>query len=345
MSKLKKNVEEVFGKTFKKYSKKEILDFVKPFKTRFKKNKINAKKLFKGKKCLDFGCGNGRGSLFMAMNVGKTFHAIDLAKSNIFKTKKVMKQFGYNINTLLSSGEKVPYKNGSFDFVWCNGVIMHTHKPSSVISEIYRVLKPNGKAWIYVYGSGGIWWCVINKFRKYFSKIKPSKAIAELKKLGYSNRYIAEFLDDWKVLNLRTYKDAKFKKCLKTVGFKKIIKLNRGLNYDTSEKLFKTKNKILFGDGDLRYIVKKNEISIGLKKRNKKILNSINISHISNEPKLKKYSLILDKLFIAKNNSITNKISIGAKIQYTLRKMTDKKYFNDKLFYSFLKRLLKNSNK
>ena len=32
--------------------------------------------------------------------------------------------------------------------------------------------------------------------------------------------------------------------------------MNRGLNYDTSEKRFLTKDKI-YGDGDLRYIIKK----------------------------------------------------------------------------------------
>ena len=27
---------------------------------------------------------------------------------------------------------------------------MHTHTPSKVISEIFRVLKPGGQSWIYV---------------------------------------------------------------------------------------------------------------------------------------------------------------------------------------------------
>ena len=64
----KKNSDQVFGNTFKRYSKKEISEFVKPFIIRFKKNNINSKKLFKNKKCLDLGCGNGRGGVFMSMN-------------------------------------------------------------------------------------------------------------------------------------------------------------------------------------------------------------------------------------------------------------------------------------
>ena len=34
---LRKNSDEVFGKTFKRYSKKEIIEFIHPFKIRFKK--------------------------------------------------------------------------------------------------------------------------------------------------------------------------------------------------------------------------------------------------------------------------------------------------------------------
>ena len=43
---LRNNSNEVFGKTFKRYSKKEIIEFIKPFKTRFKKNNLNPKKIF-----------------------------------------------------------------------------------------------------------------------------------------------------------------------------------------------------------------------------------------------------------------------------------------------------------
>ena len=46
---------------------------------------------------------------------------------------------------------------------------MHAYS-SKVISEIFRVLKPGGQSWIYVYGSDGIWWNVIYKLKK-FKKI------------------------------------------------------------------------------------------------------------------------------------------------------------------------------
>ena len=55
------------------------------------------------------------------------------------------------------------------------------------------------------------------------------------KKFGYQNRFIAEYLDDWKVMNLRTYKAKIFENSMKELG--KAIKYTNlvGVKYDTSE--------------------------------------------------------------------------------------------------------------
>ena len=69
-----------------------------------------------------------------------------------------------------------------------------------------------------------------------------------------------------KVKNLRKYDNKLFIKALKIVGFEKIKKMDRGLDYDTSEKLYMTKNKKIYGNGDLRYLVTKSK----KRKENKK---------------------------------------------------------------------------
>ena len=81
---------------------------------------------------LDYGCGNGRGALFMAINGAKNLYAMDISKINTNKTKKTLRQFNYKIKTYQSPAEKSPFADNSFDFVWCNGVIMHTHTPSKL---------------------------------------------------------------------------------------------------------------------------------------------------------------------------------------------------------------------
>ena len=81
-----KNSDQVFGNTFKRYSKKEILEFIKPFKIRFKKNKIELRKYVLNKECVDLGCGNGRGTIFLFDNGAKNVECVDISKVNLKKT-------------------------------------------------------------------------------------------------------------------------------------------------------------------------------------------------------------------------------------------------------------------
>ena len=337
--KIKKNSDEVFGKTFKRYTKKEIVEFIKPFRIRFKKNKINPKKLFHGKTVIDYGCGNGRGSLFMALNGAKHLYAVDISKINTIKTKNTLKKFNFKIKTFESPAERAPFKSNSFDFVWCNGVIMHTHKPSKVISEIFRILRPGGSSWIYVYGSDGIWWNIIYEIRKHLKKYKESKIIKCLEDLGYENRYIAEFLDDWKVLNLRTYKANIFENSLRHLGAKKIQRCMRGVSYDTSEKVFNTKNRTMFGEGDLRYVITKNTKKNSIKKNFSKFTKKLNSNHHTNHKKFKKYLSTLKQIYLVCKNSAVKKIYISAKIQLFLRKNLNQRIFNEKKFFKLIKKL------
>lgn len=328
----RKNSTQVFGNTFKRYSKKEIIEFVKPFKTRFKKNNINVKKLFNNKKCLDLGCGNGRGGVFMTMNNAKDITYSDISKVNIDKSKSVLKMFGKVATLDNSPCEKLNIKDSVYDFVWCNGVIMHTEHPSKTLKELHRVLKPGGQSWIYVYGCGGLWWLTINSLRKFLNGISPARTIKELVNLKYSNRYVAEYLDDWKVKNLRKYDNKLFIKALKITGFEKIKKINRGLGYDTSEKLYLTKDKKIYGNGDLRYLVTKSKKI----NKNKKSINFLDLTHEKNEPKLKKFQDIYNYIFYKKKRSLKEKIKLAAKIQFELRKSTNKIIFNENVFYTFL---------
>jgi ubiquinone/menaquinone biosynthesis C-methylase UbiE len=47
--------------------------------------------------------------------------------------------------------ERLPFENDSFDVVYSNGVIHHTPNTTAVINEVWRVLRPGGRAIIMVY--------------------------------------------------------------------------------------------------------------------------------------------------------------------------------------------------
>lgn len=262
--KSEKRYEKVFGETFAMYTKQEMIDFIEPFKIRFERNNIDPKSIFSGKKCFDAGCGNGRGALFMLMNGATHVTCYDFSDKNIESTKRLISEFGFHdkITTKQGSLASIPFKDSCFDFVWCNGVIMHTEKPNKCLSEITRILKLHGKSWIYIYGAGGIYWKIIYNLRQMFSDISVQDCINVLKLLRYSTRYIAEFIDDWFATYLRTYTQKDFIDKLVDLGFESPSCLKYGTDYDTSHRLniaYSSSENELMGEGDLRFLGRKSK--------------------------------------------------------------------------------------
>ena len=194
------------------------------------------------------------------MNSGaKYVHSVDISSRNIESTENNLKLFGHkNFKCYQHSLENLPFEDESFDVVWCNGVIMHTANPDKCLNEITRVLKVGGKAWFYVYGAGGIYWYTISQIRKYLKEISIDDCLNALKLMRYPVRYIAEFIDDWKVPYHRVYNNEELTERLRVLGYENATVLKRGALYDTSERLYKYPNsKTLIGEGDLRYLLEK----------------------------------------------------------------------------------------
>src|SRR5205814_6434145 len=220
------------------YSRKEMEEFIEPFRIRFERNEIDPRKLFSGRRCFDAGCGNGRGTLFMLMNGAEHVTAFDYSEKNIATTKKFTHDFGFDrVETRQGSIETIPFEDSQFDFVWCNGVIMHTGRPNACLAELARVLKPHGKMWLYVYGSGGVYWRTIYHLRALVKNIAVSRSIAALRIMGYETRYVAEFIDDWYASYLRTYTNADLAARLNALGFENAVPLKFGTDYDSSHRL------------------------------------------------------------------------------------------------------------
>tara|TARA_X000000950_G_scaffold289458_2_gene413720 strand:+ start:5551 stop:6216 length:666 start_codon:yes stop_codon:yes gene_type:complete len=62
---------------------------------------------------------------------------------NIFESKGY-EYTGLDINDLNFCNDKIDFKDNRFDFVICLAVIEHIKDPSLFLSEILRILKPNG---------------------------------------------------------------------------------------------------------------------------------------------------------------------------------------------------------
>lgn len=100
----------------------------------------------KGKKLLDLGCGIGDASIYFALR-GAEVTAIDISPAMIKLVKKLarLKRVSKKVGAKVMVAEKLNLPSNSFDFVFGNGVLHHVD-PNRALSEVYRVLKPGGKA-------------------------------------------------------------------------------------------------------------------------------------------------------------------------------------------------------
>lgn len=95
-------------------------------------------------KILDIGCGEG--NLLSILPKCKKY-GIDIASRYV----KIAKKKNPKAVIKIGDVEKLPFKDGFFDFVFCTEVIEHVSNPKQLLKEIKRVLKPKAKALISTY--------------------------------------------------------------------------------------------------------------------------------------------------------------------------------------------------
>lgn len=245
--------------------------FGKLWSERFSENKLNSQNVligllkrsgfnlnfFKNKKILDIGCGSGRFTIAFSKLKTKLSVGIDLGIEGIKYGRLVAKQNKIkNIKFYKANVLKIPFKSNSFDFVFCKGVLHHTGNTFAGLAELKRVLKPGGMGFLYLYGSGGIFWNTRKLMRKIMKSIPFEYTIKILKLIGMpASRTI--FVDSWYVpvedhINKETL-ERWFKK--NNINFTKYSEAKKTeLEYvQKKEKYFKE----IYGSGELRYSIHK----------------------------------------------------------------------------------------
>ena len=104
-------------------------------------------------KILDMGAGGGRHSFFMAQE-GYDVFASDVSETGIDFIKKQSVHLNLKIDAKVQSATMLDYPNNTFDGCLSFGVIYYLLKEEGrkIVNEIHRVLKPGGKALIFVKG-------------------------------------------------------------------------------------------------------------------------------------------------------------------------------------------------
>jgi ubiquinone/menaquinone biosynthesis C-methylase UbiE len=103
-----------------------------------------------GQKVLEIGTGNGADAAMFALN-GAKYTGVDLTEAALEATRKHFSVLGLTGIFQRENAEALSFQKESFDWVYSHGVLHHTPNPQQAIDEVWRVLKPDGRAIIMLY--------------------------------------------------------------------------------------------------------------------------------------------------------------------------------------------------
>jgi len=100
-----------------------------------------------GQKVLEIGCGRGVGTEVIFERFGaQEVHAFDIDPNMIDKAEKRLGRFSSDrLRLFVGDAEKIDADDQSYDAVFDFGIIHHCPNWQKAVSEVARVLRPNGK--------------------------------------------------------------------------------------------------------------------------------------------------------------------------------------------------------
>ena len=138
------------------------------------------KDFFKGKVCLDAGCGSNLNATLALLRMGaKKVYAFDLDRSILKKVPDALKAYRgrYDIGT--GNVLNIKFKDAIFDFTHCSGVLHHTANAALGLKELVRVTKPGGLVYVVIHGRGGIIREIVNLLRDKYAADKTFKKLID----------------------------------------------------------------------------------------------------------------------------------------------------------------------
>jgi ubiquinone/menaquinone biosynthesis C-methylase UbiE len=175
------SVKELYETAWTSYSEKTYDHSLNLIHKRLSANGMGAD-FFKGKKCLDGGCGTGRFAIAMAQLGAARSVGIDIGTKSLEFADRQKERLGLsNISFQGMSADSLEFEDGYFDVVISNGVLHHIERTEKGLSEHLRVLRGGGMFWLYLYGKGGLFWELYDVFKDSLKSISYSTVVGILR--------------------------------------------------------------------------------------------------------------------------------------------------------------------
>ena len=113
----------------------------------------------KGKNVLEIGSGGG-GHSCLFQSHGAHMTSVDITIERVMSTALKLGMLEKNTGMVYQAdAENLPFHENSFDVVYSNGVLHHSSSTRKCVDEVFRVLRPGGKAIIMLYSrhSASFW--------------------------------------------------------------------------------------------------------------------------------------------------------------------------------------------
>lgn len=115
----------------------------------------------RGKDVLDFGCGDGPLSIYLAHTRGpRSIVGVDLNSSAIERAResgRALAESGVSIEFRLGTADRIPAPDGSVDTLLAFDCLEHVMSPAEILAEWRRVLRPSGRCLIEWFPFKGPW--------------------------------------------------------------------------------------------------------------------------------------------------------------------------------------------
>lgn len=152
---------------------------------------------FRGKHCLDAGCGGGRTSIALAQLGAESVVGVDLGVQGLEDARGRAARRGLaNVRFERASLLDLPLPDGERDLVWCAGVLMITADEERALDELLRVLKPGGNLYLLVYATEGLRWPLVQLLRPLAAQLGQPACERAIAKAGLPANKRRTFLDD-----------------------------------------------------------------------------------------------------------------------------------------------------
>jgi glycosyltransferase involved in cell wall biosynthesis/ubiquinone/menaquinone biosynthesis C-methylase UbiE len=108
-----------------------------------------------GEQVLEIGGGMGTDLAQFAKH-GALVTDVDLSEGHLKIAQENFRVRGLTGRFVHHDAESLPFDDGSFDLVYSNGVLHHTPNTARAVAEMFRVLKPGGRAIVMVYAESSL---------------------------------------------------------------------------------------------------------------------------------------------------------------------------------------------